>query len=240
MTPQDVSLAVIEDETNPLGSSGYSVLRQIFPKVGGQNISTSSDFIRFYESSGLVIHPGHPLVVHPEYFDVYIRSTNSSVTLVNVHPENENGGAEAPNHPNDNAIWTALTGVSAVNIDLGAKVPIAISSEAKALLALAPWPSLDNLLAILRSWAQSNQLIEGARITTLAEPEDPTWLELVINLYVRTHDDEEAIRLWDEIGANLDSAKTQFSPKDKAWFDQHLAIHLLWGDETLNDDSGSV
>ena len=240
MTPQDISLAVLEDETNPLGSFGYSVLRQRFPKVRGQNISTSSDFIRFYESPGLVTHPGHPLVVYPEQFDFFIRSTTSSGTSVNVYSENENDGVEAPNYPYDNAIWTALTGVSEVNVDLGAKVPIVISSEAKALLALAPWPSLDNLLAILRNWAQSNQLLESARITTLAEPEDPTWLELVINLYIRTHDDDEAIRLWDEIGAHLDSAKTQLSPKDKAWFDQHLAIHLLWGAETLDDDSGSV
>lgn len=74
----------------------------------------------------------------------------------------------------------------------------------------------------------------------LSEPEDIVWKELVIELLIDVDTDEEALRLWTDIGEKIDEAKAALGSEDRDWFNDRFAVHLIWGDEGDGDATSSV
>lgn len=139
-----------------------------------------------------------------------------------------------------NQIWAIPIEAAEVPFDLGPKIPVTVSREAKGLLAQAPWPCLQTLLQPLRSWASTTRELHAVNIRVIVDPEDTTWMELAIELKLEGVSDEVALNLWDTIGAKIDAAKFALSPEDRQWFDNHLAVHVMWEDGAGDDSSSSV
>jgi len=162
-------------------------------------------------------------------------STRGSATIQFV----ESGTREAAIEYGSVDLDEVVMGPSTVAVNLGDKVPVKVSKKARALLATAPWPALGKLLKAVHNWS-SHAPVEAARVRAVSEPEDPTWVEVVVELRVDTNQDDVALGLWDEIGRFLDETKSDFTPHDRAWFDRNFAVHLHWGADPWDDESESV
>lgn len=220
-------------EAQPAGSPDYWVLRKrLLPASGQQTLAAQ------VAAGGLVDAPMQPSP--PESFIFDARPAESLATFVAPYLQ-ASSKTDVTSPVDVQQAWAFPIESAAIDFDLGSKIPVTVSPEAKGLLAQAPWPGLQALLGSLRRWALTTQELRAANIRVLSDPEDATWVELVTELRIETVSDELALSLWDRIGAEIDAAKSALKPQDRQWFDNHFAVHLFWGSADIShDDTNSI
>ncbi|HXF52285.1 MAG TPA: hypothetical protein VNM43_11445 [Dehalococcoidia bacterium] len=101
------------------------------------------------------------------------------------------------------------------------------SLDAEALLRSLPERATGLVFSAVRDWTASERRVRSARLTTLREPEDGAWAELVVEMQVDATT-EEALHLWDTLARRVDDAKRRLEPEERAALDAGLAFHLHW------------
>jgi len=137
------------------------------------------------------------------------------------------GEAQPDNEPGQQALQVGVTPGS-LSLTFGS-VPVVLEPEAAVLLSRMPWEAVGPVLSAVSAWAGLAP-VRAARVSVVSEPEDSDWQEVVFALLVDA-DTPTALRLWDELAAAVDDAKSVLRHDHRRLLSRQLGIHVVWGDD---------
>jgi len=124
-------------------------------------------------------------------------------------------------------------------LDLGPDVAVKISHEARSFAKGLPREALAKSLSAISDWARSAP-VRAARVSTYTDCEDEDWTELLVQLLLDVENTDTALKMWEELGRALERVDADLSESDRWKLAGEFGVHLLWGDDDLNDETQPI
>ena len=110
---------------------------------------------------------------------------------------------------------------------IGKGVRLKRTADAEDFFSRLPADATTRVFDALGQWL-AHQPLRGAQAEVEVDYEDPSWQELVLELWIDAEGDAW-LALWDELGSVIDEAMAGFSKSQVDDLDQRFAVHLASG-----------
>jgi len=154
----------------------------------------------------------------------WLLSNERVVNLVRLSPAQSATEQTGHSKQSINEIHRVSVGREPGLLDLG--VPVVTDAGALREIQALPSDLVEQLVDTLTQWISASDAIRHARVSPFHDPEDPAWVEILIELFTSA-EDREKIQLWEDVGRTIDRLLESFSEENRIIASEQLAVHVL-------------